>query len=177
LVLRQFEPADTPRIVALCSSFEVAKNTLTIPHPYSLADAEAFLKRVANGAERRDSYTWGITLATPAGEPGELQGAIGLRCDWTHRHAEAGYILGEVAWGHGYATEALRAVIRFAFTRTPLVRLHAAYFARNPASGRVLEKCGFTREGLRPSMYERFGERVDSVLMGLLKDHGNECPP
>lgn len=169
LVLRPPRPADAPIIARNCAPLEVVMNTLTMPHPYALADAEAFLGRVKAGWESGEACTWAMTRAVADGAE-ELLGCIGLRCDWTHRHAEAGYVLGMAAWGQGFATEALRAVVEYSFTRTPLERLHASYFARNPASGRVLEKCGFRPEGVRPRMYLRFGEWLDQSLMGLLRE-------
>lgn len=176
LVLRPLVAEDAPSIVRLCGHIEVAKNTLTIPHPYSLADAHAFLGRMREAREQGKSYVWAITLASPVGEPGEQIGVIGMHCEWDHLHAEVGYNLGTAAWGRGYATESLRALVRFAFTRTPLVRLNAGFYTRNPASGRVLEKCSFVQEGLRRSMYQRFGERVDVALTGLFKENWVDRP-
>lgn len=57
------------------------------------------------------------------------------------------YILREDTWGNGYATEAVRYVVDFAFTAAGLERLEAMHHPDNPASGRVLAKAGFTRTG------------------------------
>lgn len=167
LILRAVAPEDAPSIAVVCAPKEVAMNTLKTPHPYTLDDAYAFLGRVADGVAKNELYSWGITLADA---PDRYIGTFGLHPNWEHRHAEVGYIIAMPEWGRGYATEAVRAVIAFAFERTPLVRLHAGYYTRNPASGRVLEKCGFVPEGVRPRMYERFGEWIDLALMRLFRE-------
>lgn len=170
LVLRPLSLDDTVSVVRICAPKEVAMNTLSVAHPYTLTDAEAFLGRITESMEKRETYCWAITIPTPSWEPGKHIGTIGLHCNWEHRHAEVGYTIGRPDWGKGYATESLRAVIAFAFARTPLVRLHAGYYTRNPASGRVLEKCGFVQEGTRPRMYQRFGDWIDLALMRLFRE-------
>ena len=109
-----------------------------------------------------------VVFMTPDGE-GTLIGSAGLHVDPPHRHAEIGYVLGIDRWGKGYATEAARAIVEFGFGTLRLHRLHAGYYTRNPASRRVLEKLGFREEGRRPQMYMRFGEWVDLVLVGMLR--------
>ena len=64
-----------------------------------------------------------------------------------NRSAELGYSLSREWWNHGLATQAVSAVSRSAFSALSLNRLEAQHDVRNPASGRVLEKCGFRREG------------------------------
>lgn len=170
LVLRAIASSDAESVLRICSSLEVAKNMLTAPHPYTPADAQSFLGRCKAMFDQRDGYVWAITKKAPDGNSGEHIGNIGLHCAWDHQHAEVGYTFGVPEWGKGYATEALRAVIAFAFTRTSIVRVHAGYYTRNPASGRVLEKCGFVPEGLRPRMYLKFGEWIDLALVRLFRE-------
>jgi len=76
--------------------------------------------------------------------------------------ADLGYWLDESAWGNGYATEAARAVIDFAFTALDLVRLRSGHAADNAASGHVLTKLGFRRIGTR---------RVQSVSRRMEIEH------
>jgi RimJ/RimL family protein N-acetyltransferase len=61
---------------------------------------------------------------------------------------EVGYWLGAPYWGQGYCTEALHAVIDYAFTDLDHEALHAGARVTNPASRRVLEKCGFQWTGV-----------------------------
>ncbi|MET9658152.1 GNAT family N-acetyltransferase [Streptomyces sp. NPDC006510] len=88
----------------------------------------------------RGQWSWGITAS------GEMIGLIALR----RRSPSMGsisYILREDTWGNGYATEAVKHVVAFAFTAAGLSRLEAMHHPENPASGRVLTKTGFTRTG------------------------------
>jgi RimJ/RimL family protein N-acetyltransferase len=64
-----------------------------------------------------------------------------------YRSASLGYCLGDAAWVHGYAMEAARAVLRWAFETPDVNRVQAETDTRTVASARVLEKLGFVREG------------------------------
>ena len=85
------------------------------------------------------------------------------------RMGSVGYRLDPELWGRGYATEALRAAVNFIFTHTELDRLQATADVRNTASNRVLEKCGFLREGTI-----RHGKMVstycDYHIWGMLRE-------
>jgi RimJ/RimL family protein N-acetyltransferase len=85
------------------------------------------------------------------------------------RRAEIGYAFAASSWGHGYAQEAGRAVIGFAFDALGLNRLEADIDPRNAASARVLERLGFRREGLLRERWIVAGEVSDSALYGLLR--------
>ena len=79
-------------------------------------------------------------------EDGELLGSTGLRLA-SPQQASTGYLLARDAWGQGYATEALRAMRDMAL-RLGVLRLSAVCHPEHRASWRVMEKCGFTREGI-----------------------------
>jgi ribosomal-protein-alanine N-acetyltransferase len=79
------------------------------------------------------------------------------------------YYLAEKAWGKGYMTEILKRVIDFCFDELGLNRVEADHFARNPASGRVMEKAGMTKEGLARQKYCKDGEFLDAVLYAIVK--------
>ncbi|MFM9959549.1 MAG: diaminopimelate epimerase [Phycisphaerales bacterium] len=164
LVLRAYRPEDLPQIERLMSLPEVARNTRSWPVPYMPGDAAKFLRRVGNGAATGDSCGWAMC------EPGtdRLVGSVGIRIDREIRTAEAGYCTLPECWGKGYTTEALRAVIGHAFGGLGLRKLHADFHATNVGSGRVLEKCGFTRAALRIGHGERAGVVHDLVQMDLL---------
>ena len=81
-----------------------------------------------------------------------------------------GYWIGTPYWGCGFATEATAAVVRYGFEELQLNRVHAAHFALNPASGRVLEKLGMRREGCRRQHVLKWDRYVDLVLYGLLRE-------
>ncbi|MEI7057735.1 GNAT family protein [Nocardioides sp. CCNWLW239] len=85
------------------------------------------------------------------------------------RSASLGYCLGEVAWGHGYATEAAGAVLTWAFDTLDLNRVQAEADTRNAPSARVLEKLGFTLEGTLREDCVVNGDVSDSWVFGLLR--------
>jgi [ribosomal protein S5]-alanine N-acetyltransferase len=86
-----------------------------------------------------------------------------------YRSASMGYCFEEAAWGHGYATEAAGAVLRWAFDTLDLNRVQAETDTRNTASARVLEKLGFVREGTLREDCIVNGEVSDSWVYGLIK--------
>jgi RimJ/RimL family protein N-acetyltransferase len=153
----------------LANDRRIAENTASLPHPYRTSDAEDFIA----AANRGNDTTFVITLRN-----GPLIGACGLK--QLDRHPpELGYWLGIKHWGKGYATEAARAVIDHAFDELDNEAVHAAARVTNPASRRVLEKCGFqwTGAGLlrvraisSSAPIDRF--RLDRGLWASLKSWG-----
>ena len=130
LVLRAPSMSDVSAMVALAGDRHVAENTARIPHPYTAADAEGLLASInQKGSEK----VFAIEL------DGALIGMSGL--DPRTDGAELGYWLGVPFWGCGYATEAVRAVIDYAFSELGHELLHSGARVSNPASRRVLEKC------------------------------------
>jgi RimJ/RimL family protein N-acetyltransferase len=172
LHLRAPRSKDAPAIAALANDRRIAENTAGIPHPYTLADAEGFL-RYLEASETETAFA--ITLADDA-----LIGICGMRMK-PRKTPEIGYWLGAPYWGHGYATEAARAVIDHAFEDLGLERLEAGARVSNPASRRVLEKCGFQWSSVvllrihaiaSSAPVDRF--RLDRGLWASLKSWGTE---
>jgi len=138
LVLRAPRLEDAKAVVALASDRRVAENTARIPHPYRMSDA---LEWITSVTAEEGKQTFLITLAgAPIGACG-----IDLREAST---PELGYWIGAPHWGQDYATEAARAVIDHAFTDLGHEALQAGARVSNPASRRVLEKCGFQWTGV-----------------------------
>lgn len=114
-------------------------------------------------------------LAVVLKDTGRLIGNCGLRqTAATAREADIGYELVPEQWGHGYATEAARAMVQFGFAQLKVHRIWAWCIAENAASARVLEKLGMTLEGrLRDKEY--FKDRWwDTLLYAILENdwHG-----
>jgi RimJ/RimL family protein N-acetyltransferase len=86
-----------------------------------------------------------------------------------YRSASLGYCFADAAWGHGYATEAARGLLRWAFDTLDLNRVQAQTDTRNVASARVLEKLGFVREGTLREDCVVNGEVSDSWVYGLIR--------
>jgi RimJ/RimL family protein N-acetyltransferase len=138
LVLRAPHRADAKAIAWLADDRRIAVNTARIPHPYGLDDAEQFIDAVNH---QDGEATFLITL------DGKPIGACGI--DPREGVPEIGYWLGVAYWGHGYATEAARALIDHAFGALEHEALQAGARVSNPASRRVLEKCGFQWTGVQ----------------------------
>ena len=166
LVLRAPRADDASPIAVLANDLRVAAMTARLPHPYSEADAEQFIAKAG-------ASTFTVTLA--GGPP---IGVCGI--DWSRgERPELGYWFGAPYWGHGYATEAARAVIDHAFDEPAVEALVAGARVSNPASRRVLEKCGFQWTGVElrriraiasSAPVDRF--RLDRGLWASLKSWG-----
>lgn len=143
LELRWPRLADARAVERLAGDKAVAEMTAQIPHPYPPGTAEGFIYE----ARRANADGKALTLAlTPRGRRCELMGAISLRRS-AAGEPEIGYWLGTPFWGCGFATEAVRALVDTAFTHSEARAIVASVRVVNPASRRVLEKCGFHADG------------------------------
>lgn len=169
LTLRAFTQDDAPAVAALCNDRRIYDTTLAIPHPYGEGDASAWIGSHGAEASAGRGFDWAITTA----EGGVLVGAIGLRISRLRQTAEVGYWVGPSFWGRGYATEALREVMAWAFVHAPhpggpgVARVFADHLVQNPASGRVLQKVGMLLVGETPSAAVKDGRPVDTRLYGI----------
>jgi ribosomal-protein-alanine N-acetyltransferase len=165
LRLRAFTLDDADLLQAHLGDGRVAATTLTIPHPYPPGAAAEFIGRHAASWREGKSATWAVTERAS----GRLVGAIGLRLTLAHHRAEVGYWIAAEDWGKGYATEATRRVIAFAFDALGLHRVEAHHFIENPASGKVMERCGMRAEGVVRGAVFRDGAPRDLALYGILR--------
>jgi RimJ/RimL family protein N-acetyltransferase len=138
LTFRAPRHEDVKAIAVLANDRRIAENTTRIPHPYRLADAEAFVANV----NLRDGEACFVLILD-----GTLIGACGI--DPRDEGAELGYWLGAGHWGNGLMTEAARAVIDYGFGDLRHETLQSGARVTNPASRRVLEKCAFQWTGVR----------------------------
>jgi len=137
LMLRTPQSGDINAIVRLVNDRRVAENTARIPHPYGVDDAERFIAAV----NRQDGEATFVVS-----HDRDLIGVCGV--EPRENGTEIDYWLGAHYWGRGYATEAVRAVIDHAFGALGHDTLQAGARVSNPASRRVLEKCGFQWTGV-----------------------------
>ena len=163
LTLRPFTSADAPAVQRLASTYEVALNTLMIPHPYPEGAAEEWIAKHAEDFEENRIHHFAID------RDGELVGATALVVK-SDGLADIGYWIGVPYWKHGYASEAAAEVVRYGFEDCGMQRIYACHFARNPASGRVLQKVGMQYEGTLRRHLLKWDERVDLVYYGILRE-------
>ena len=167
LKLRPFSLSDARDVMRLAGERDIADTTLNIPHPYTDGMAESWIETHKLGYETNSSVTFAVVPRDAAC----LIGAIGLTIDGRFNKAELGYWIGKPFWNKGYATEAAKAVIGFGFGELRLNRIGAGHFARNPSSGRVMEKIGMQPEGTTRQAAVKWGKYEDMVLYGILRDN------
>ena len=166
LLLRPFELSDAPDVKRLAGEHDVADTTLNIPHPYEDGMAEEWIASHKPEYEAGSVATFAIVLRDDL----QLIGAIGLTLDREINRGELGYWIAKPAWNSGYATEATTAVLEYGFGELELNRIAARHLVRNPASGRVMEKAGMTREGTARQDTMRWGKYEDLVFYGILRE-------
>lgn len=170
LILGPFAADDAQDLQRMAGAREIADTTVSIPHPYVLDHALAWI-----GNQRRESVRGRATNFAIRLIPGSpLIGSAGLRdIDREHRQAELGFWIGHDWWGQGYAREAAAAVIRFGFESLGLNRICAHHMARNPAAGRVLLHSGMQREGLLRQRVKKWDLYEDVVIYAILREDRN----
>ena len=165
LLLRPLVMRDARDIFAYASDPEVARYVLWDPHT-SLADTRSYIRYMRGLYRRGLPSSWGVELR----ETGRVIGTVGFM--WyssQNLSAEVGYSFAREHWNRGYATEALRAALCSAFASIPLNRVEAQHDVRNPASGRVMEKCGMKMEGVLRQRIKNKGELADVALWAILR--------
>jgi ribosomal-protein-alanine N-acetyltransferase len=165
LRLRPFTDADADSLFALHSSAHVLR--FWDAPPWSEPERA---QRFIAACRLMEEEGTGARPAVERGSDGVFLGWCGLtRWNPDHRSASLGYCFAEAAWGHGYATEAARAVLDWAYGALDLNRVQAETDTRNLASARVLEKLGFVREGTLREDCVVNGDVSDSWVYGLLR--------
>ena len=166
LALRWLTEVDVPALYEIFSDAAVTRYWSSPPLPHAAA-AAALLAEIRRGFAERTLFQWGIARRADDHVIGTCTLAA---LSAPHRRAELGYALGHTHWGRGYADEALRALLDFAFDSLALHRLEADVDPRNGRSVRVLERAGFRAEGLQRGRYVVAGEVQDAALYGLLRE-------
>jgi RimJ/RimL family protein N-acetyltransferase len=147
LTLRKPTLADVMALTHLANDRRIAENTRRLPHPYSQDDAIEFVGSLTETAADA------VFLIERDHRP---IGMVGV--DWRDPKApELGYWLGVDHWGQGFATEAVRAAIDYAFEEYEIEHLVAGARVANPASRNILEKCGFQWTGVELHRFEAIG--------------------
>ena len=157
---------DASSVQRLAGDRLIADTTMNVPHPYEDGMAEEGIQTHRSGYETGTQITFAIVLRD--GE--QLVGAIGLRINKQVNKGELGYWVGRPYWNLGYATEATVAVLEYGFEELALNRISAAHLARNPSSGRVMEKAGMLLEGTARQDTTKWGKYEDLVWYGVLRN-------
>jgi [ribosomal protein S5]-alanine N-acetyltransferase len=165
LRLRPFADTDADDLFALHSDHHVLRYWDSPPWS-DRSRVEDFLAR----SRRIEEDGRGARLAIERRSDAVFVGWVGVTAfNPEFRSDSLGYVLTEAAWGHGYATEAARALLTWAYDALDLNRVQAEADTRNAASARVLQKLGFVLEGTLREDCVVDGDVSDSWVYGLLE--------
>ena len=163
--LRWLTQADVPALFAIFGDPDVTRYWATPALRDEDAAAE-LLAEIHENVRIRKGFQWGIARLTDD----RVIGTTTLYApDFTNQRCEIGFALARECWGKGYASEALRLVLAYAFDVLGFRRIEADVDPRNSSSLRALERLGFVREGYLRERYNVNGEIQDSVYLGLLR--------
>jgi ribosomal-protein-alanine N-acetyltransferase len=164
LLLRPPERRDISAFAPLIGDFEVAKNLATVPHPYAESDAVEWISRLDERRSRGEAFQFGVTRKSDSA----YMGGCGLHLQ--NGELELGYWFGKPYWKMGYATEAARRVLEFAFADLCAVEVWAGWFHDNPRSGHVLAKLGFISKGFEARPCLARGVDVGCNIVTIRRD-------
>lgn len=138
-----------------------------MPESYGESDARAFLLHRYGAIAAGAAAPFAVVAAA---DSGHLLGSVALtRFAWEHARAEVGYWLAREARGNAHATRAVQLICAWGFATLHLERIDLLAATNNPASQRVAERAGFTREATLRSYGRRKDGRPDMVAFGLLR--------
>lgn len=169
LILRPFKKEDRKDLVKNYNDSKVySKNIPNFPYPYTLKDADTFIKKKKYSYKKKDV---GIELAVFLKKENRVIGGVTLsHIDFKNKKCESGSYITKKYWGTGYIYEAKLELYKFAFKYLNLVRIYSNVFSYNPRSKKHLEKLGFIQEGYVRKDYFYKGKHHDMFSMGLLKE-------
>ncbi len=165
LYLRLLEASDATEMTRVLQNPNVTTKVAILPFPYEETHAHAWIQKADQAFKDETDLLLGIFIK----ESRLFIGNVSLHFEADASRAEIGYWLDESAWGKGYASELVRALMTYAFEDLKLHSVFATVALDNVASQQLLEKMGFTRTGtkdvltvsatMRPSyFYELFQE-------------------
>jgi RimJ/RimL family protein N-acetyltransferase len=169
--IRAIEKTDMDEIMKWINDREVMDNLL-MRYPVSRYQEEKWIETALGGDSQRNKV---FALET---KDGVYLGGIGLhRIDWENRNAEVGIVIGKKEyWGKGHGTDAMLAILEFAFNQMNLHRIYLRVFEYNLRGVKSYEKCGFKQEGLLRQDRYCNGRYHGTIMMGILKDEFNRAP-
>lgn len=164
IVIRHLEVEDIPIMAELANNINVAINLRdAFPHPYTYNDALNYYHMVK--AQYSETF-FAIEYK------GQYAGNVGLvvGTDVYRKSAELGYFIGEPYWNKGIMTQAVNLITEYGFRKLDVIRIFSGVFSFNIASQKVLEKCGFSREGISRNSIIKNGKIWDEIRYAKLKD-------
>ena len=161
--IRPWRMSDAAGLAEYANNLHVWNNMRDgFPHPYSERDAVAFIAMCEKAVPPTN---FAIVVN------GRAVGGVGYfpQTDVERFSAETGYWLAEPYWGQGIVTAVMKDLVDYVWAHTTIVRLYAAIFGFNDASGRVLEKAGFRKVGILERAAFKNGRFIDKILYEIVK--------
>lgn len=166
LVLRKLSIHDAEGYFRFAGSEKVTRYMLWKPHK-DLSESIASIKKALHRYEAGTCYRWAIALK----ENDRIIGIIDLLgFDEEKETCSFAYMIAEEFWGRGFGTEALKAVLGFAFDKMQISAVEADHFAENAASGAVMRKAGMVYRGTVFEKYEKNGKIFDAVQYRIYRE-------
>lgn len=173
LTLRKMRMSDAPDVYRYAKDPEVARHVLWEAHQ-SMWETRAYIRYMLWQYRSGLPSSWAIELK----ETGQVVGTIGyMSYSADNATVEVGYSLAREQWSKGLMTEALNSVIGETFRALDMHRIEAMHFTDNPASGRVMEKCGMLHEGHLRGRVCCKGVFRDVEMWGILRKDWNKLHP
>lgn len=165
LIARRFDPRDLAPFTAMRADPEVARYQNW--DSFTEADGRKFLADIAMAEPGAPGW---FQFALEERGTGHFIGDCGLRTmENDTRLGQIGYTIARQHWNQGFASEAVRGLVSFAFASFPFHRITASADPRNTGSCRVLEKAGFAKEAHFVKSEWFKGEWADDAVYALLR--------
>lgn len=161
--LREWKLTDIDSLAKHINNVKIWNNVRDgLPYPYTMLDADKYIRMV-----QAQPYVQNFAIEVV----GEVVGGVGIvpLTDVERLSAEVGYWLGEDYWGRGIMGEAVALLVDYVFRETGIIRLFASVYEYNPASMKVLEKVGFTRQAILRDAAIKNGRVIDMYYYDLVK--------
>lgn len=165
--LSEYRSSDKDALIEHLNDQDIYDRTLRIPFPYTDACADEWLALVAKITNQQGRL---VQFALRTADESLIGGCgfDGFQIGKSHR-AEIGYWLAKPFWGQGIMPAVVQRLCQHAFEDFGLEKIAAHVFTFNPASARVLEKCGFQEEGVLRKHFLKDGQFIDARLFALLR--------
>jgi len=165
LILRRFAVDDAADMFYNWANDERVTRFLTWEPHGSIELTKEILKTWCAAYQEKNCYNWVIELEGRA-----IGGISVVLLNEKHESAELGYCMGYDNWGKGIMTEAVKAVRDYLFGEIGVHRIVIHHALKNPASGRVAQKCGFTLEGIEKEVFKsKTGEFWDMAQYAMIR--------
>jgi len=163
--LRGIKLSDAPAVQKAASVREIADSMISLPHPYPIGEAEQYILQQQGEIQAGTA----ITFCIRDKKDNSFIGLVEIReIEREHSQAELSFWLAQEFWGRGYMSEVIKTIVQYAFKELGLNRLYAYHMLRNPATGKVLEKNGFSQEGLLRQRVWKWDRYEDVALWAIL---------